>query len=121
MNNQEILEYNRKCAEFMGWEINTFKEQYLYIVSPETATQYNSLEELKFHSDWNWIMDVIEKMEKNFKKYYIRTNIWNKTCNISAENSKYIEVFDISKRSPTKKESTIEAITQFLTWYNANK
>ncbi len=54
---EEILEYNKKCADFRGWkDLNndSFPE---YI---DKLGNFYPLKELKFHSDWNWIMEVKE-------------------------------------------------------------
>lgn len=120
MTQEEILEYNKLCAEFLKWEFTTFKEVYNHI-NDFKGNQYDSLEELQFHSDWNWIMMVIEKIEGlgfNTDSYspiqgsveleytLHEFNIWDK---INPE---------IQGRGKTKKEAVIQAINQFLIWYN---
>jgi len=52
--NQE--EFNKLCAEYLGWE---------YLISGVYNNNNNIIfkkEELKFHSDWNWIMEVWNKL-----------------------------------------------------------
>lgn len=74
--------------------------------------------DLKFHSDWNWLMEVVEKIEslgfilKTYgrgstfliKGEYYNTPIWND------------EFF-----GNTKKESIYNACVEFIKWYNDNK
>ena len=63
MTKQEIENYNRLCAEFLGWKKH---EKF----NPPYFTSENGgwwEKELKFHSDWNWIMIVVEAIER-FKK-----------------------------------------------------
>jgi hypothetical protein len=60
---------------------------------------------LKYHSDYNWIMPVVEKIEKEF-------------CWVSIRGS-LVEMSDIISISrPTKLESLHEAVFQFIQWYN---
>ena len=64
MTQEEILEYNKRCAEFLGKEYNDNK-----IVTPYTHFSGQNptgkiWEECKFHSDWNWIMEVYDKICK---------------------------------------------------------
>ena len=122
MTQEEILEYNKKCAEFLGKEINVF------LCTP-TLTHYQFghsmllTKDMKFHSDWNWIMEVVEAIEKlrlNFKigLYWVtiepipQSEIDWKPLNIphSQVNS------DLNK-----KEAVVQAINQFLIWYNKEK
>lgn len=123
MKQEEILECNKLCAEFLKWEFTTFKEVYNHI-NDFKGNQYDSLEELQFHSDWNWIMMVIEKIQGlgfNTDSYspiqgsveledtLHEFNIWDK---INPE---------IQGRGKTKKEAVVQAINKFLIWYNENK
>lgn len=73
MNNEEIKNYNRLCAEFLGAK-NLGKlgysdlESYSHdlFIREEWSNKYqNSIEtditvlsSMSFHSDWNWIMAV---------------------------------------------------------------
>ena len=95
MNEQEILEYNKRCAEFLGWKysqnyesFNEFDniweketdgvwykesdrienpkgyELYYVKVNGFYLKDYNYI--LKFHSDWNWIMEVCISLGMEF-------------------------------------------------------
>ncbi len=111
MTQEETLEYNRRCAEFLGWT-NLNDESF-----PEYLDKFGNFypfKELQFDSDWNWIMIVIEAIEKlgfNFDSYnpidigkdgFYEFNIWNR---INPE---------IEGRGNTIKEAYINAINQFL-------
>lgn len=112
MTQEEILEYNKLCAEFLN--LHRDKEVAIYKFN---AYPYDFL---KFHSDWNWIMEVIDNIEKlgfNFDSYnpigigkdgFYEFNIWNR---LNPE---------IQGRGNTSKEAYIDAINQFLIWYNEN-
>jgi hypothetical protein len=148
-------EYNKLCAEFMGWEYFTksksadtwpdgcptgdyttfdiwiknptekYREilchngwEYLGDKYNDEISQSDLFEDykysLKYDTDWNWIMEVVEKIER----------------------LGYTDVFDIDKThvfirygnhlifkpiTTTKKEAVIQAIWEFLNWYNENK
>lgn len=99
MTQEEILEYNKLCAEFLGEEMTT------YFV--ETQMDLIGSSELHFHSDWNWIMEVVEAIEK---KSWV--NI--KGCAVDISTIANLN-------APTKKEAVVQAINQFLIWYEQNK
>lgn len=142
MNQQEILDYNKRCAEFL----KAFKRDKREKVNPlyifpdfrfykaEMQPDYmggSYLEhdencnisysnEMKFHSDWNWIHEVIEAIEKlefGEQKYKFQVDIQNNHCVI--EQSNCFNSIRIYKE--TKKEATTEAINKFLIWYEQNK
>lgn len=59
MTETEILEFNKKCADYLKLELTGpgFPSGYFY------NDNYYHFEDLKFHCDWNWLMEVIEKIE----------------------------------------------------------
>ena len=81
-------------------------------------------ETLQYHSSWDWIMPVVEKIEKtnrpNDKEYHPYTaTIWANGCCISDGNNgnKIIEGFH-----PEGKLSAVyEVCLQFIQWYNEQK
>lgn len=124
MTEQETLEYNKRCAEFLGMHIS---------VDPadgyDTGTWYKPSDiegevipsPVLFHSDWNWIMEVVEAIEKLTKKdgYGYEILITNSLCVIEETN----KIFDSNQRvyAKTTKEAVVKAINQFLIWYEQNK
>lgn len=125
MNQQETIEYNRRCAELLGkdkkgddvtWTFPSYLNGRLWVDEhffnnddDYCGRRQTEIHELKFHTDWNWIMEVVEKIESLAKE--------EKVKNWSRQNK---NIFDF-KLTESKKEVAIEAINQFLTWYNANK
>ena len=135
MNKEEILEYNKRCAEFLDYELitpnkrrNPDEWKYSYWEHKNKANIHTSKkvlgrdEYLSFHSDWNWIMEIVEAIEK-LDNFYVQIE----------ESACYI--YDISKftdeqcnpfiscdlKLSSKKEAVIQAINQFLIWYNENR
>lgn len=77
-------EYNKMCAEFLGFEISENEECF-------KLPNKNGWVKLSiFHSDWNWIMEVVEKIQE--------THV---VCSIGKSN----------------KEAVVQSIWNFLNWY----
>ena len=128
MTQEEILQYNKRCAEFLGWKkcltnefdnygycqtVDGYESPFKNIVANPQILEYNysesqhSISDLQFHSDWNWIMEVVEAIEK---KSWV--NI--KGCAVDISTIANLN-------APTKKEAVVDAINQFLIWYEQNK
>lgn len=103
MTQEEILEYNKLCAEFLGLKLSGpgFPSGYFY----------------KQDYDWNWIMEVVEAIEKLKYLVVIKSNF----CQIqelgNRENNFNPKIIS-SLYSKSKQEAVIQAINQFLIWYN---
>jgi hypothetical protein len=76
-------EYGKMCAEFLGWKedfaheldrygyvqtIDGYKTPFLNIAGHESnrSMLIHSIAQLKFDSDWNWIMEVCTKLGMEF-------------------------------------------------------
>ena len=107
MTQEEILDYNKRCAEFLDkkYQNNHITGNYTHFSNQNPSGEV--WEECKFHSDWNWIMEVVEA---------IKIRIANPTrLTVACFNG------DINKAlMSAKKEAVVEAINQFLIWYNEN-
>lgn len=129
MSKEEILEYNKRCAEFLDWKktyahefdkygycqtVDGYETPFINIISDEQIIEYNnsrftySERELQFHSDWNWIMEVVEAIQK-----ISEVNIYKDECSIAKKvNVSYIKGYGKTK------EAVVQAINQFLIWHN---
>ena len=73
----------------------------------------NLLPKLKYHSDWNWLMPVVEKI--NSLKIYDAI-IWRNDCHINDETEILIET---SRRAGEELVHVVfRAVVEFITWYN---
>jgi tRNA G46 methylase TrmB len=127
MTQEEILKYNKRCAEFLGYELITPQmrkrpEQWndnSYWEHKDKANVHTSKKVLgrdgylEFHSDWNWIMNVVETIEKLGYEIDIFSNCVE-ICDTPDEN--YIT----EAVGKTKKEAVVQAIYEFLKFYNLN-
>ena len=109
-------EFNKLCAEFIGWKhyegLNPSWNGSFETVQSDNYffNRVYMKSELKFHSDCNWIHEVIEKI------YYFKTLIIsNNHCEVHfmIEDNMRINV-----HARTTKEAVVQAIWQFLNWYN---
>ena len=114
---ENIIENNKIIAEFLDWEFDdlseTFETPFLKLIDPHAFgdDQFScklQAFELEFHTDWNWLMGVVEKI--------YNTDIYHDTYifyNSSMFSSGQIEL-------TTKIEAVYNACIEFIKWYNSN-
>ena len=115
---KNILEKNELIAKFIGVELlkdllasnNGFINIDIYIY-----------EQCKFHSDWNWLMKVVEKIESIEDGIY-QVDILQEGCNILKRCALFIDKRVGKLESDTTKiESVYLACIEFIKWYNKQK
>ena len=122
-------ENNKLIAEFMGLEPYNLK----YIKHPFFKREKEiHVVNLKYHTSWDWLMPVVEKIESLGVKFWVKGN----TCRVYinrelAELDSNVEwngistefegFFFIYFEEKTKKEATYKAVVEFIKWYNENK
>ena len=145
MTQQEILEYNKRCALFLGWKetseqfkidwlgcktkerldkIDKEANIYIPILEKDGDVIFPDFSVINFHSDWNWIMEVVEAIHK---LDYLSANVMicQSRCKITprmaGDHSVYADVnLYFEKGIEGQKEAVVQAINQFLIWYNEN-
>ena len=130
----ETTENNKLIAEFMGCThpFNYIHDATLYKVSHGTF----EASELKYDTEWNWLMSVVDKIEKNHKANFKTICGWNEFNECSyyqvivniekgtmSKDKTYIydqkKVYEHSTQTcRCKKKATYEAVVQFIKWYN---
>jgi len=119
-------EYNKLCAEFMGYKLVTpemRKHPEEWISSYWENPDFNGSSKgvlcsengLQYNTNWNWIMEVVEKIEQAG----FDVNIFQHDATIK-KSGEFIVITHASKVK-TKKEAVIQAIWEFLNWYKDNK
>jgi len=133
-----MKETNELIAEFMG-AIGTPKynptEWDIYITGcldvdsdDENAKHFYTPEEMKYHTSWDWLMPVVDKIEdirfdnedKDSFVSYHRYDVDNRgtQCTITdVQEGKVVGYGDCA----TKRESTYQAVVEFIKEYNQNK
>ena len=105
------IENNRLIAEFMGWKYNTNKSVMSYPLDDNSIFIGRHLTmNLKFHSSWDWLMAVVEKIESD-ERYDVEILQYG---TIIMDNQKEIvnNVADIS--FDKKIEHTYDAVVEFI-------
>lgn len=132
MVQKEIIEDNKLIAEFMGWSshpklencsINRNKNRILPFWVSYNMEIPN--DEFKYHSSWDWLMPVVEKIESlNFKTVLATSEL---TCykyymNIITGIGIVKETIDNPSKLMCKSNSKIECVwstvVEFIKWYN---
>jgi hypothetical protein len=115
--NTQIIENNKLLAEFMGCYQNN--EGFWGFENTPNHKKWHTdrfLDCTKYDTDWNWLMQVVEKIE-NYNEF---TNVLfaPQGCAIDV----YIENgFAFSNDCNTKIEAVYNACVEFVQWYNSSK
>lgn len=133
----EIIHKNRIIAQFMGLRPKLESpDVYSFSDSPWFVTRGNDPEKImdnianyaKYHSDWNWLMGCIVKIEMTtIAEIYgeieekeisatISVSIEGNFCQIMSNGAYLNEIVNIDAQ--TKIEAVHEAVYQFVVWYN---
>src|SRR5882757_8745161 len=122
MKQQEIILYNERIVEFMGWAINgndvsippeLYHPKFLYDFEED-------INELKFHTSWDRLMYVVERIECNNEVYEFNIS-WDNVdklhhCEISPSHKNTFNT--IYTTAETKMEAVYKAVLMFIEWYN---
>ena len=116
MSTENTIENNKLLAEFMG--IPKSKIESNGKVLNFENSKYNT-----YNSDWNWLMEVVEKIECKRDGRCLMDNddilayvtIEAQYCEIRV----YECIFEPEKEFPTKLEAVYSACVQFVKWYNS--
>ena len=122
MNN--TTENNKLIAEFLGFQSTTLgwfdNEEHLINVEKD-----NTFDDLKFHSDWNWLMEVVGKIQlldivhDNTRNYDNVFKEWQ--CTFSPSYKTHDFGYIVGKSKNSEIESVYNACVEFIKWYNKQK
>lgn len=119
MTAEEIIQGNKLIAEFMGYELYNG----LFIHSESETPIGNTFypDQSKYHSSWDWLMPVVEKMESKGFEVQIGRSLFVK-------NTNYCMIHDIGNAFCIEHEDVADkiivvyrAVIEFIKWYNQNK
>ena len=119
-------ENNKLIAEFMGRSISPITLAEFRKLKPRDKHLVSGafVEDLQYHSDWNWLMEVVEKIEQLRYVTEISGNIERKFTCIAYPNTseEYISRIGYGKEMfLNKKYVTYQAVVAFIKWYNEQK
>lgn len=129
---ETIEKQNELIAEFMGYEkdTNQGEKPHLYFCEQNTELQQHYPKEMKFDSDWNWLMDVVIKIRKissyDRDKFGTDVNICNTYTEIisgSYGNERGHSELHFKRKVSGKDRvdtmgNTFSAVVEYIEWYN---
>jgi hypothetical protein len=71
---------------------------------------------LQYHSDWNWLMEVVERIENLGFEFFIVES----RCAIAHNTDQSIETIIDFEIMGNKREAIYNAVVEFIKWYNEN-
>lgn len=101
---------NKLIAEFMG-NIPIFENEYQMVTHNNMCY---GVDELKYHTDWNWLMEVVERIENFGFEFFIVES----RCKIAHNTDHSIETIIDFEIIGTKLQATYKAVVEFIKWYN---
>jgi hypothetical protein len=114
LTQEEIFENNKLFLAFMGFEPEYSGEWFIQkdTSRPQDMVHRSQLSSaVCYHSDWTWLMTVVEKIEK--EDYGIK--MCRKVVEIYRDSTKEV-LFHVKEKS--RKESLYKALCIFIEWYN---
>ena len=108
-------EKNRLIAEFMGMKPHNENELEGFWTNTIKTHQFDNVMDLKFHKDWNWLMEVVCKIES---LGHCQIDISFNWCRIGYKDT----LFNYDSRNYfkglTKIEAVYNAVVKFIKFYN---
>lgn len=119
MTQEEIIEGNKLIAEFDGYKfVNddslAYPNGYYYYPNDGCGNSLKELEEFEYNSSWDWLMPVIEKIEKTGCCASIINNGCNIKTFISGDNGFNLNACDFE----SKIQTVYAVVVEYIKWYN---
>ena len=134
MTQEQIIDGNKLIAEFMGlkqvkwddgellWVHKDFKEDFAGVHDYSDSSTFdwgNALpqtEKLFYHSSWDWLMSVVEKIEKDYWVTIV-TRLTKTSCAVHKPHKGFEQ---ISRGDSFSKIHAIWLmVVSFIKWYNS--
>jgi hypothetical protein len=104
---------NKLIAEFMGMTCH-HNDKSVLIFSTENGNDIVSIDDLKYHTDWNWLIPVVEKIENLGFEFFIVES----RCKIAHNTDKSIEIIFGFELVGKKINAVYYNCIEFIKWYN---
>lgn len=143
---ENTIENNKLIAEFMS-SVYDEKEKLYYFssISLKSGKNYFNQFELKFDTDWNWLMEVVEKIEttsydvpEKYQKGFMKNTLnatgviysdyddrveflgWSSYCTLGTQTIWDSTMLgEITEKYKTKIEAVYNAVVAFIKWQNS--
>jgi len=111
-------ENNKIIAEFLGYKSETKGDYLIFEIPSNDGKNYKVIDkDLEFHKNWNWLMEVVEKIESVEGHLHICDNDiflhFPKRCIDCIR-------IDGERLNLNKKEAVYKSCLEFIKWYNEN-
>ena len=128
MTQEEILDYNKSCALFLEaeeqqWYPKTkmYNQTGVYFSFIKDCypnnKKYHGWELLQFHSDWNWIMEVLNKISSLDFGWKVTSKYVNIYSHIGDPRGEFNCECSINCPKEVIKD-VIKTVNHFLIWYS---
>ena len=121
MNSKQKIIYTKNCLEFLDYKCVTPNDKDFRIYEGKNSVM-PSMVDANFNdgflNNWNWIMEVVEKILKIYRTdFYLDFDMpVSDTFTVSiGSDGKYNSR---GESNVSSKEAVVQAINQFLIWYN---
>jgi hypothetical protein len=120
------IENNKLIAEFMGVR-HTDDSKYLENLKEMRSEgvyfeQGYMTSELHYYTDWNWLMEVVEKIEKLSYRRGRHFYLFIEQCYVQVKIDRMNEeLFSKWGSTNNKIGAVYSACVEFVQWYNKNK
>jgi hypothetical protein len=129
MTKEEIYTGNVLIAEFIGMEdveSGWQDKNNVLNIPPLHRPRTNTFVMLKFHSSWDWLMPVVEKINNSCFLGLTTVTMFNNGTQIVVYDLKWDkEPFNcypkINTQEAIKLSVTFNAVIRYIEWYNYNK
>ena len=123
MENEIEVGNNLLIAEFMGGKlVDKLYPRDKQIIRLPTGNKY--VDSLKYHSSWDWLMPVVERIEAIGYDSRIMGNDSDSgfLCDfVDMENTEAACVLGYKHNGSTKIKVVYQACVEFIAWLNSNK
>jgi hypothetical protein len=108
---------NKLIAQFMGNDTDEYgsdvyvPKEMMFNSKSKCMQGVFDFNECEFHTDWNWLMPVIRKIEELGNDVLITTNYIQIAYD---EGEQFIVIDDLN----IKIDSVYNAVVEFINWYN---
>tara|TARA_R110000796_G_scaffold84358_4_gene183945 strand:- start:359 stop:811 length:453 start_codon:yes stop_codon:yes gene_type:complete len=137
--NEYNMKDNKKIAEFMGMTYGDTNDESVMIQMTNTGNEVVPIESMEYHNSWDWLMPVVDKIEREHKANFRIKCTWNEFTEYSihqvivnieqGEMSKDKSCIYDSKKIydyvgdavKCKREATYQAVVEFINEYNKTK
>lgn len=108
-----LIKNNKLITEFMEWTLDD-KDLNSYRKYNGSTFKYSLLSNFKYHTDWNWLMPVVEKIQSmGYWVDYTKGDvfIYDDEYNLVIPNPMH-------ENKDTKLSIHYKIVIEFINWYN---